>query len=179
MAKMFTIHGNSVEPAAEILTVPEFKVIWESDKSSSKAKARAAFSYIYHTVDPNSLYVNSLDREGDARQDFLEDKAPTKQIKAALEKYKALISTPEQRLLEGSLTAADKLAEYFNTIDFTEIDDKGNMVHDPHKLMASLQKVAAVLRSLRELRELMEKGQEEAEGNRGGAKLNMFDESDD
>jgi hypothetical protein len=179
MAKMFSVNGNSVEPTAEILLVPEFSKLWDSDTTTSKIKARTAFAYIYHSLDPNSLYVNYFDREGQARTDFFEGKELPKPIKIAFEKYKALITTPEQRLLEGSLSAADKLATYFGAIDFSEVDEKGGLVHDPHKLMASLQKVAGVMRSLKELRELMEKGQDEKESNRGNAKLNIFDESDD
>lgn len=176
---MFSVNGNSVEPTAEILLVPEFSKLWDSDTTASKIKARIAFAYIYHSLDPNSLYVNYFDRESQALNDFFEGKSIPAIVKEAFNKYKALITTPEQRLLEGSLSAADKLADYFSTIDFSEIDEKGNLVHDPHKLMASLQKVSGVIKSLKELRELMEKGQDEKESNRGNAKLNMFDESDD
>jgi hypothetical protein len=176
---MFVTHGSSVEPSAEVLLIPEFKKIWETDTTSSKAKARSAFAYVYHCVDPNSLYVNYIDREVQASNDFLDGKSPNAALKAAVAKYIALITTPEQRLLEGALKSADTLATYFGTIDFTEVDDKGGMVHDPHKLMGSLQKVAGVIRSLKELRELMEKGQDEKESNRGNAKLNMFDEAED
>lgn len=172
---MFQLTGNSVEPTAEALTIPELAKLWEKDSSTSKAKARAAFAYIYHSLDPRSSYNNCFDREGETRADFLNGKAPTADIEKAAAKYKKLITTPEQRLLEGSLMMADKLAVYFTSVDFTEVDDAGKLVHDPAKAMTNLQKVGTVMKSLLELRELMEKGQEEKEANRGGATLNMFD----
>lgn len=172
---MFQLTGNSVEPTAEALTIPELEKLWNKDSSTSKAKARAAFAYIYHSSDPRSSYNNCYDRETEARADFLGGKAPTADLERALEKYKKLITTPEQRLLEGSLTMADKLAVYFSDIDFTEVDTSGKLVHDPAKAMANLQKVGTVMKSLQELRALMEKGQEEKEANRGGATMNMFD----
>lgn len=178
--KLFIIQGDSVEPTAEALTIPEFKKLWQNDSSSSKNKARAALSYIYHSSDPQSAYVNMPDRENAVKDEFLGAKAVTKVIKAAKAKYKELITTPEQRLLEGAMILADKLSEYFaNTINFEETDDKGNLVHDPHKAMTSLQKVGKTMESLKELRKQVERGQEEKEQNRGGAELNMFDKEYD
>lgn len=173
--KLFTMQGNAVEPTAEALTIPEFEKVWNSDRSSSKSKARAAFAYIYHSTDPQSSYVNSPSRETEVRSDFLAGKKPTKAVTVAKEKYRLLIVTPEQRLLEGALALADKLAKYFTDIDFTLVDDKGNLVHDPHKAMTSLQKVGVVMKSLKQLREQVEKGKEEKQSNRGDAELNMFD----
>jgi hypothetical protein len=179
MITMFTMHGASVEPSPEVLTIKEFNDIWEKDSSTSKTKARAAFAYIYHTADPKSNYVNLFDREAQARQDFLQGKAPDKSITKALEKYTSLITTPEQKLLEGALNVASKLAEYFESVDFNEVTSKGELKYDPHKIMGSLSKVGEVIKSLKALRELMEKGQEEKRGNRGDAELNMFDAMDE
>lgn len=172
---LFTIKGHEVEPTPQTLTIPEFKKIWDKDKTETKTKARAQLAFVYHLVDPKSTYVNSSHREQEVATDFLNGARITKDLTTAVEKYRQLITTPEQRLLEGSLNAADRLADYFNTINFTLTDDSGALIHDPHKVMASLQKVNGVIKSLQDLRELMEKGAEEQEANRGGAELNMFD----
>lgn len=172
---LFTIKGHDVDLTPQALTIPEFKKLWDKDKSESKTKVRAQVAYVYHLVDPKSTYVNSANRAKEVAEDFLKSSKITKDITAAVEKYKQLITTPEQRLLEGSLNAADRLADYFNTIDFTSVDDSGSLIHDPHKIMSSLTKVNGVIKSLKDLRDLMEKGAEEKEANRGGAELNMFD----
>jgi hypothetical protein len=174
--KLFVITGNAVEPTPEVLTIPEFKKIWDKDKTKTKTKARGTFSYIYHLVDPKSLYINYRDRSYQCKEDFIPTANITIDIEQAVAKYKALITTPEERLLNAAFTACDKLALYLEAVDFNERDERGNLTHDPHKLINSLKSVKVVISQLKELRVLMEKGQDEKEQNRGGHELNMFDQ---
>jgi len=171
--KLFLISEKSVEPTAEVLTIPEFKKIW--DKCKNKADALAIFSYIYHLIDPKSLYSNYPNRKHQCQIDFIPNKQITGDIEEACKKYKALITTHEERLLESCLGACDKLSQYFDSIDFTIVDSKGNLVHDPHKLVTSLKSVKNVIQQIKELRIMMEKGQDEKEQTRGDKELNMFD----
>ena len=175
---IFQTTGNTVEPTPEALMIPEFKAVWENDSSSHKLKARAAFAYIFHTTDPQSSYTNVLDRRAEVIADFLQGEEPSQEIEAAREKYAKLKITPEQRLLEASLHTANKLAEYFDSVDFTLTDELGKLVYSAKDVMGNLKIVGQVVKSLRQLREDMEKGIEEEEANRGGAKLNIFDDQE-
>jgi hypothetical protein len=175
---LFQIKDNNVEPTAECLVIPEFAKIWDSDETTAKSKSRAAFAYIFHSVSPLSNYVNVPEREVEVRRDFLKSQAPNKMVVAGVTKFKLLTTTPEQRLLDAAFKAADKLAAYLETVDFTSVDAKGTLVHDPHKLVGTLKNIKEVMASLKALREMTEKGQEEKEGNRADAELNMFDENE-
>ncbi len=176
---IFDIVNDSPVITPQALFIPEFKKIWDRDKSPEKQKAQAELAYIYHMVSPHSVYRETgINRTSAVRQDygFSQDWKPDKAITDAVDKFRILTSTPELRALESAIILSDKLAAYFRNLDFDDIDDKGALVNDPRKAMQNLKDLGGVVQSIVKLREEVEKSLAKKQGEIYGDKeLNMFD----
>lgn len=182
---IFEIRKDIPEITAEGLSIPEFKAIWNSDESDSKVDAKGIFAYIYHTVDPQSVYKNLNDREKHKTLvvDYVKKAGwkPDKDVKKAIKKYERLIETPELRLVRSSKRLLDKMADYFNQVDFTELNpETGLPVYDPKKLVDTIKQLSSVARSIDELEEAVARGEaSKSEKLRGNTEFNIFEEDYD
>lgn len=154
--KIFDIIKNKVVITPEVLTIPEFKVIWESDKSSNKDVAINAFSYIYHLNNYNSPYsdYDTLTKETMLKKDFLKNQKITPEILKCNEKYKSLYETATSRFLEKGKQALRKFEDYFESIDFNEMDNKGGMKYSPNELINVLKRSAEIINAFKELQKI-------------------------
>lgn len=122
--KIFDLINNQVVVSAEVLTVPQFSTIWNSDKSKNKDKAFKEFTYIYHLSDWNSPYANfpQHKKEETVKSDCIGDPKykPSKEVEEAIKAYKDIRETPLQRLLQAARNKVDDIATY---LDSTTIDD--------------------------------------------------------
>jgi len=122
--KIFELKEGVVQVDPDVITVPEFLAVWNKDKTKNKDKAFLEFAFIYHMCDFNSPYSNFpvTKREVSVKEDVIGDKhwKPTKEVKAAVEKYKELSTTPKQRLY---LSCKRKLDELAGFMDNTPVDD--------------------------------------------------------
>lgn len=178
---MFDIINDEPEITAEGLYVPEMREIWQKDETVNKDKAKAYLAYIYHTTNPASLYSNleTIEREQVVCTDYLKEggrkyRVP-KYVTEAREKYRLLITTPEERALEAATVLSDKLSQFMIDVDLTELDEMGKPIHNVNALLTSLGKMDAVVKSIQELRDRVKKGLSTKEQFRGGAEINMFD----
>ena len=168
---IFDLENN--EPKITILGIhiPEFRVIWEADETPNKEVASQIIPYIYHMVDPKSPYakLNLESREKTVRKDYIniEGWQPSQMVQEAMDKYKLLTTTHSMRLLEGALIAADKLADYFKNINFTDMSADGKPIYNAKDLAINLSKVGSIVTSLQELKAKVEKEQTEAPTRRG------------
>jgi hypothetical protein len=179
--KAFDIQGDQVTFTPEFLAIPQIKTIWDGDKKKGKVTAIQALSYIVFLCDnsPKNPYAGySSDIRHDVLvEDFIREKGwkPNDKIVAAIEKLKKLMETTSSRLLESSKVAADKLAVYFENIDFTILDDNGKPIYSARELASNLSAVGNIVKSLRVLEDQVKKEHLDDNTARGGAEIGIFE----
>lgn len=153
--------------------VPAFQRI--IDKYPEEAEGMLA--YVYHMVSPKSpYYAYGEDKEKTIREEYLPGRQRMpKEVKQAILVYESF-RLPEQILLDGFIESLMRLAEFYKTIDFTEMNDKGEPLHNPNQVMNSMKSAGQVMQQLEILREQVRKGLEKTKEYRGNAQPNMFDE---
>jgi hypothetical protein len=122
--KIFEQKDEKIIVNTEVLIVPEFKAIYDRDKTKGKHQAFKEFAYIYHISDINSVYsaysedIKILNVKTEIMKDpkFKPDSA----ILKAIDKYKSFTETPIQRLFLSCKKKIDELADFMNT---SKVDD--------------------------------------------------------
>ena len=179
--KAFDIQGDSIAFTPEFLGVPEFKGIWDRDKRKGKARAIKELSYIVFLCD-NTVSNPYLGYSEDIRSEILKEdfmgEADWKVddlVNKGIAKFRLLLETTSSRLLKSSKIASDKLAVYFETIDFTLLDDNGKPVYSARELAANLSAVGNIIKSLRVLEDQVRKEHMDDNMARGGAEIGIFE----
>lgn len=171
---MFTIINNIPRITPEALFIPEMKAIWDADKSSDKHKATQELIYIYHMSEPKSVYAK-LDaslREQTIIDDYIPDKKwkPSKEVKAAVEKYKKLIETPITRAFQSISIALDKLNKSLEKMDAAD-------AREMTQIGATIEKYEKYAQSYIKLKEISEKELETTRKIKGGVRpSNILDD---
>lgn len=172
---IFDLQNNEPKITIEGIHIPEFRAIWEADKSKDKIFASQALAYVYHIADHSSVYAKQSpeERRKLVRDAYLKDELTDEMkelIATAIAVYKKLQETPSMRLLESAKNACEKLSEYFNTIDFTMLDDRGKPVYSARDLSTNLEKIGKIVISLNELETIVAKEKAKAKQIRRNAK---------
>lgn len=115
-----------IEPS--ILTIPEFKTIWDSDKSLDKEKALNELKYVFFVSDFKSPYKSSsLDEKelkDKTKEDFMPDKwKETNNTLKAIEKYKELQSSKTLKLFDSLDRILSQIAKYYEDLDLSDIPE--------------------------------------------------------
>ena len=177
---IFNLEGDIPIITPQGVFVPELKAIWDKDTSKGKSKASKYFIYIYHMVNMKSVYANIplKDRHDTLVRDYFNKKTwePTKEVIKAMEKYKELITTPEQRMLHDAIEMANNLSKHIRELNFNDKNEKGDFINDTNKAIGYLKSLGPAVESLEKLRLKVEKGIDEKNNNRGDVELNMFDQ---
>lgn len=172
---IFTLKESKViiDPAA--LVVPEMKAIWDRDKSKDKTIAYQELSYIFFCGWIKSPYRNMapIDKEHNIKKDYIKDSKwkPDKAIQDAILKWEKFQETPSMRFLKSASFACEKLIEYFDSIDWTERNDKGMSVYKLSEVVSALSKVDDIRSSLQKLAEKVEL-ESATKSVRGGGDIN-------
>jgi len=179
--RAYDIQGDTVTFTPEFLAVPEFNAVWKKDRTKGKGQAIKELSYVALLCDntpfnPYGGYSEDV-RESILIEDFIREEGwePNERIKAAVEKLSGLLQTTSSRLLKSSKMAADKLGTYFETIDFTLLDDNGKPVYSARELASNLAAVGNIVKSLRVLEEQVRKEQLDDNVTRGGFEIGDFE----
>ena len=178
--ELFTINDDlslKIEPI--VLLVPEFRKVWEADKTKSKKDAQKKFLYMYHMCNFKSPYSNKAgtERHDEIVRDYFNKKTwvPSKYVQAAIEKYKSLATTAEQKMLNDGIAMAMNLSKHIRELNFNDKNEKGDFINDTNKAIAYLKSLGPAVESLEKLRLKVEKGINEKNNNRANVELNMFD----
>ncbi len=159
--------------------VPEFKTILVKDKGSQgdndgrkKLMAKKKFFYIYLMEDYNSILENyePYEKRIQAMEMLqLTEKDIDADVLAALDKYRELQSnaTKSLKLLRAVKVSITQLEEYYEKIDFTDVDKKGELLHNPNSFLQGLQRLPDVLEAMAKLEYLVRKELQDGEGVRG------------
>jgi len=182
MAKLFDIDRNKIVPNPDVLAIPAMKKIWNRDKSKTKDKAMREIAYVVFLCDFHSPYkdLRISEKEKIIIEDtFKADKwEPDDIIKDAIEVYKKLQVTPSMRLLTASRNSVEKLSDYFDQINFKEIDNFGKPIYSAIELTRNLKEVGNVVKSLTNLDKQVKLELEE-QSVRGGNKIGYFENPSD
>ncbi len=167
----------------EVLLIKEFKDLLDRDISRDKSNSLQEFTYIYYYCDYNSNYAGLPDDERtiEARKDagFPNGWTPDELIIKAIIKYRERIDSDIILLLRSAKIALHKLRIFFETVDFTLLNDKGIPIYNPKDIMSSLSNLGKVSESLDSLLQQAIRGKNLETKQRGGGKTSLFENPDD
>jgi hypothetical protein len=125
---------------------------------------------------PYAVYPNTKRKEVIIR-DYMqeEDWEETKEIKEAIKRYVDFQETHTMRLMRAAKGASDKLAGYFETINFLDKDANGKPIHTAKDVAYNLEKVGNIVDSLDKLETRIKKEVKTESRVRGGGEIGMYE----
>lgn len=181
---LFDIQAGEIQLNPDVLAVPTFKRIWERDSSGNKERAKREISYVVFMKDYKSPYRTYPEFNGERRKAVLEDLYkgvgrrwnPDELVEEALVKYERLQETTNSRLLKKAKIAADKLADYFENVDFNVTDENtGKPVYSARDVASNLKMIGDIVKSLNSLEKIVQAEQAEGSSARGGSEIGEYE----
>jgi hypothetical protein len=162
----------TINPAA--LSIPEFAAIWKHDTSPKKELAIKYLSYIYFLCDYSSVYQSYLieEREDTLRKDF-DIRQISVVLRAGVEKYRILQSTPALRFLESAIEALEATTDYFSNVNYDP--DNGKPLYKLKEVTSGLKDASGIMDSLESLHEKVKKELQSDTRIRGGGSAGAFE----
>lgn len=172
--KLFELISQQPSITVEGLLIPEFKALYDRDKTKDKSKAFKEMCYLYFTCDYKSLYLAyDIDmREEMIRKDYLDNDQkwkPDKLVQEAIKKYRELQNTPTMRFLQDNISAMESMGKYFREIDWEKTDDNGKAIYDITKVSNAVKQAGGIIDNIEKLREKVAKEQSVGGRARGGS----------
>lgn len=161
--RIFELSNNQPIVTVEALLVPEFKKIWDRDKTKDKSKAFNELRYIYFSTDFKSLYlsIEAGDRQEKLAEDFIGDSKwkPDKDIIAACGKYKEFQNTATMKFLESNIFAMESMSKYFRNIDWDEANERGIPKYKITEVSTAVKNAGGIIDNIEKLKEKVSKEQ--------------------
>lgn len=173
--KIFDIVGGEVVIDPTRLLIPEFKRLWEKDKSKSKNKAMKELSYIVFkfdlSVDNPYRGYSEYERDEVLKRDIFNNLNwhPDKDVLAAIAKFQELMETTNVRVLLAAKQAAEELAKWFRGVKASDAE------FSVAELSRSLKEVGSIIKSLAQLEDMVKKEQLDKTITRGGSDIGMYE----
>lgn len=177
---MLTLENNKVviEPAG--LMVLPYKEIWNADVSDKKEQALKELAFVYYTCDFKSPYQSYKDIEiNDKVKEalgFPEKWHIPERVSNAQEYYKKLQETRSLKFVQGARNAIDKMIIFFENVDFTLLDDKGQPVYKITDLVRTIKDANAMLEGLKKLEDLVKTEIQTKNTARGGFEIGDYED---
>lgn len=189
MVNLFDISENyTVELNKEwVMMIPEFAAVVKADKGSKgdgdgrkKLKAKRQLSYIYFMVDPRSpIYEWEFEEKKAEALRYAEIKKEdvTSLVDKAYEVYEKMCSKASRalRTYHSVLKSLDSLDKYYEDIDFTAKDKKGELVHNVSQFVLNLQRLGPAYDSLEKFRTRVMNDIKSSAGIRGNSTLGYYE----
>ena len=175
---LFDIKNGNIILNPDSLVLPGFREIWKKDKTKGKEKATQEISYVFFMCDYNSpyaVYPNNKRKEVIIKDYMGKDWKETEDIKVAIKRYMDFQETHTMRLIRAAKAASDKLAGYFENIDFLKVDDNGKPIYTAKDVAVNLEKVGSIVESLEKLETRIKKEVKTNSRVRGGGEIGMFE----
>jgi hypothetical protein len=170
---LFDIVGSTITLKPESLIVPEFKKLWNRDKSKDKKKAIDEISYVVFLCDKSDKnpYKNysEMDRMEMLQKDF-DIQEVDKLIQEAVDKYKVLSTTRYERVVHAALDSLEDIEDYY-----TGIKQKDKKEFDITEYLNSMEKLGKAIKSLRELEKQLEADRAEGNKVRGASEIGLYE----
>lgn len=168
MAKLFDISKGKVVMNPTSLWIPEFKSIWDRDKTKDKAKAVNEITYVVfmHSFDSPYQAYSYEERPVKLRRDFFDDTwEPDDLIKKAEKKFLELQDTPSLKLLRSVKDAIEKIEYYFRNAS----------PESATEIIKNAKEMGGLVKSLDALEKQVQKEKLESMSARGGQEIGMFE----
>ena len=169
---LFDIVGSTITLKPESLVVPEFKKIWDRDKTKDKKRAIDEISYIVFLCDKSDRnpYKNysEVDRMSMLQKDFNVD--PDVLIQEAIDKFKILNTTRYERVVHAALDSLEDIEDYY-----VGIKEKDKKEFDITEYLGSMEKLGKAIKSLRELEKQLEADRAEGNKVRGSNEIGLYE----
>lgn len=176
---IFTLKEGKVQIEPQNLTIPEFREIYERDKSKDKTMAFNELCYVYHMADYKSVYHNYEDWEKQAKilADYFKGSywKPDDLVEKAIDRYRSLQETPSMRLAKAGKKAINKVIKYLEDVDLTERDAKGAIVNKITDITNSVGGIGKMVESLDKVEEKIKKEQMTTTKIRGQADITEYE----
>lgn len=181
--KLLNFIDYQVKVSPEAFLVKPIRKLYNQDRTKTKEQFMQLMSYLYFMVDPRSTYNYVLDEDERAaliiaQEGLPKDFKPSPLLKEAMEIYKQHTVTSTQVLLQKSINAGHKLANFLEQVDLTEEDDKGRPKYQPSMIASSLKSMKSIIDDLSEMQKKVEQEIEE-QGRAKGAQKTMFEDGFD
>jgi hypothetical protein len=160
----------------EILLVKEFKTLFDSDKSKGKTKSFNYLTYIYLMLDWSSPYIDYTDDlkkerallDSGLKEDSLKDPL----FQDVYSKYDEIINSNRiLRYAKSQWKLLDKIEEYVESVDLTEIVEsgpqKGKLVHSVRDARDTVKQMPELIEKAKEVRKQVQEELKESTGARG------------
>lgn len=170
MNKLFDIINGNVIMNPTVIWIPEFKTLWDRDKSKTKERATREITYVIFLHSFQSPYQAYPEKEREIKiiNDYFKtesDWRPDDAIKAAIKKYLELQDSAALRLLRTSKKALEKIEEFMDIAEPDQVD----------KIVKNTKELGSIMRSLDDLERQVQKQQIESASVRGGQSVGLFE----
>lgn len=170
--RIFELEGNYPVIITEHLMIPEFKLLWERDKSKDKSKAKTELAYIYFMMDIKSSYLaySQEEMEEKINEDLFKNKKykPDQVVIDAMKRYVEFSDTPSTNLLKAGRIGAEKLRSFLLSVNLNERTKSGMPVYKPQEISKTISELDKVVESLKKLEENVRKEENSPDKVRGG-----------
>ena len=174
--------GKAVLNSADLVLLKEFKALLEPKRNQCKddpkgeahLRADKEFTYIYLAIAWKSPYANYSEQE--RHQAALQDSGLTEKefndstFRAACRKFRELQDSNRYvRLLQAAELVTDRIIDYFNNIDFNDVDDQGKPIVKITDIQKAMENSVKQIESLKQVESLVKKELAEKSMIRGNA----------
>lgn len=170
--KLFELENNYPTITTECLLIPEFKKIWDRDKSKTKDKAKNELAYIYFILDTKSPYLAYSEEEMEIQicKDLFKTASfkPDQDLINAMAKFEELSETPSTGLLKDARSAVTEIRKFLRDVDLAERNRMGMPIYKPKDVTTALTDLDKVVDNLQKLEERISKEDFGGGQNRGG-----------
>lgn len=182
--KLFEIDNqNNIIIAPELRIIPSFWNIIKRDRSVNHHIAMKELAFVYYYCDYKSDCILFEDPfktdECKILANLPNEWRIDKDIKDCIETYMKYQESDAVRLLKAARVGVKKLGEFFETVDLTDINDKGAVIHKPSDIANNIKILGPVISSLKELEEQVKLEISGDSKIRGGGKKGLFEDSND
>jgi hypothetical protein len=173
---MFTLKDGNPVIEAKALFIPEFKKIWDRDKSKDKARATKELAYVYFMADYLSEYnIYGVEKAVMIGREMMDDQKykPDVAVQEAIVKYEAMQETYSMRYLKNVRETVDSLMEFYGELSFKKGDDANK--YNPKALTTALKDVELIVEKI-EKWEKKVRGEDDNMQIRGGGQVGLFED---
>jgi len=163
---LFEFTAGKVIITKELQQLAPFKKLMKGKDWEDK------IAYVFHMADYSSPYAKLSDEEKAQKLSdmLLNGKAPSKELKEAVELYRELSTTDSLLLLQSARQAVSKLRRYFEDVNFEHEEEPGKAAKD---LMSNLNNVGKIIESIKNWEETITK-EKKSEQTRKGVKQTKY-----
>ena len=173
---------NEIEISPYALTIKQFKVLWDRDKTKTKKRAIGELSFVYFYGDIRSIYnKQGLTEEEKVAEipndlDLGKKWKPDELIQAAVEKYVDEMQSQSLLLVTDAQTGVNKLRRFFREVDLMALDDKGKPIYNISQFTAAIKQIRTINKELKDAYNDVLKELDEGGNIYGGGQVGIFED---